>query len=162
MGTKRYVPYSISFMMVLVAMSAVLAFHDFLGPITSGVTISPNPIVQGDAATVTATVDDTTTGGLPIASAEYNIDGGAWSLMDATDGLFDSATESVEADLISFDIAGTYAVCVRGTDAEGNVGASSCAMVTVNALAVNGGGDCAKTSMAIFSNVSLNLRGIAA
>lgn len=110
-----------------------------MGPVTSGVAVTPSPTVQGEPATLTATVDDSATGGTPIASAEYNIDGGAWILMTASDGLYDSPTEAVEVELV-MATAGTYAACVRGTDAEANTGAPSCTIFTVNAQAVNGGG----------------------
>ena len=103
----------------------VLAEDDTLGPITSAVTAAPNPAAINTSVTVTATVDDTTTGGSNIQSAEFNVNGGAWSMMSASDGVFDTAMENVTA---SFTVtqAGDNQVCVRGTDAVGNVGEQAC------------------------------------
>ena len=103
----------------------VLAEDDTLGPITSAVTAAPNPAAINTSVTVTATVDDTTTGGSNIQSAEFNVNGGAWSMMSASDGVFDTTMENVTA---SFTVtqAGDNQVCVRGTDAAGNVGEQAC------------------------------------
>lgn len=107
----------------------VLAADDTVGPITSAVATSPNPAVINSTVTVTATVDDTTTGGSNIQSAEFSVNGGAFSALSATDGAFDSVMENVTG---SFTIteAGDNQVCVRGTDAAGNVGDSVCITMT--------------------------------
>jgi hypothetical protein len=57
----------------------------------------PNPTPVNTAILLTATVDDTTTGGSPIDSAEYAMDGISFVGMDATDGAFDEVREEVEA-----------------------------------------------------------------
>ena len=108
----------------------VEAYADTTGPTTSAVAASPNPAVNGDLVTVTATVDDTATGGLVIQSAEFSVNGGAFTPMTAGDGTFDGVSEGVTG---SFTTAtsGLNSVCVRGTDAFLNVGAAACTDLTV-------------------------------
>ena len=125
---------------IVLVFSALVFAVDFTGPLTTGVTASPNPVVEGDSFLLTALVDDSTTGGLTISSAEYNVNGGAWSAMAASDGLFDEVSEPVEALLQGFDAAGDYTICARGTDSQGNVGSPECERVEVHSRAVNGGG----------------------
>lgn len=98
---------------------------DEAGPITSNVVVAPDPVYLNGSATVSATVDDSSTGGSLIAAAEYSVDNGAWLAMSAKDGAFDGVTEEVE---VSFDATsvGNHEVCVRGTDAAGNLGEPLC------------------------------------
>ena len=124
--------------------------HDavVLGPITSDVVADPNPVAFDGAATLTAVVDDSMTGGDNIASAEFSIDGGStWTPMAATDGTFDSPTEDVTADFspdsLGITDAGIYTLCVRGQDSAGNVGGAECIQLVVydpSAGFVTGGG----------------------
>lgn len=95
------------------------------GPVTSNVEVSPSPACLNGATTVTATVDDTTTGGSNIAYGEYSLNGGDWTAMAASDGAFDGVTEDVTADFTASTV-GDNEVCVRGTDSLGNVGAPIC------------------------------------
>ena len=95
------------------------------GPITSNVAVSPSPVLLNAPATVTATVDDSTTGGNTIASADYSIDGGASVPAAAEDGAFDEVTEDVTATFTPTQV-GTHQVCMHGTDSLSNVGAASC------------------------------------
>jgi hypothetical protein len=114
---------------------------DYEGPLTSDV--EANPIPVGSPGTVTATVDDSGTGGSTIASAEYSLDGGGWQPMLASDGAFDEVTEDVKATLPAFSEPGVHEVCVRGTDLAGNVGQSECTLLAVydpSAGFVTGGG----------------------
>ncbi|QLC73626.1 hypothetical protein LPB260_23135 [Pseudomonas sp. LPB0260] len=98
---------------------------DEAGPITSDVAVLPDPIYLNGTATVSATVDDSSTGGSLIADAEYSVDNGAWLPMSAKDGAFDGVAEDVE---VSFDATsvGNHEVCVRGTDSAGNTGEPLC------------------------------------
>lgn len=105
-----------------------LAVDDLVGPITSNVAVAPNPATINTSVTVTATVDDSTTGAAVIQSAEYNVNGGDWTAMSAADGAFDAAAENVTA-TFALTLAGDNAVCVRGTDALNNVGAETCTTV---------------------------------
>jgi len=81
--------------------------------------------------TLTALVDDAAKGGSEIASAEYSLDGAAWTPMSAADGAFDEASEDVAWALDPFTEASVMDVCVRGTDAAANTGAETCAMLAV-------------------------------
>jgi hypothetical protein len=99
---------------------------DPTAPLVTNVVATPNPMPVNTAGALTAAVDDTATGGSPIASAEVQIDGGAWRPMEASDGAFDEPTENVRATLGPFASGGALRVCVRGTDAVGNTSAPTC------------------------------------
>jgi len=103
---------------------------DFVGPIVSDVTATPNPVAKNTGITLTATVSDSTTGGYNIASASYRIDGGSATPMSADDGLFDSDTEVVTASM-PFAEAGVHTLCVSGTDSAGNTGERQCLLLAV-------------------------------
>jgi hypothetical protein len=118
--------------------TSAFAATDTTGPIASAVAAAPNPAVSGDTITVTATIDDSTTGASNIASAEYNVNGGTYTAMTATDGAFDTATEAVTASFTVADV-GDNQVCVHGTDAAGNTGADVCATLTVESIYTFGG-----------------------
>lgn len=126
---------------IALALAALPTGNVFAGtepPVVSAVALSPNPSVGGENVTVTATVDDSTTGGSNIQSAEYNIDGGSFTAMSASDGAFDSPTEGVTASFAAPDV-GDHQVCVRGTDANSNVSTEICATLTVESIYTFGG-----------------------
>ena len=102
------------------------------GPITCAVVADPNPVCVNGSVLVTANVDDTTTGGSTIASAEYSLDDGAtWFSMSAADESFDGVSEDVWAAFDAPSQAGIYNLCVRGTDEPGNIGEPECTMLVV-------------------------------
>jgi len=101
------------------------------GPVTSNVMGDPNPVAVNGPVHATANVDDTDTGRSEVASAEYNLDGGAWVAMNAQDEGFDAVTEDVEATLVAPSEAGIYDLCVRGTDVANNTGVEECMMLVV-------------------------------
>lgn len=107
---------------------------DTTGPVTSGVTYTPGGIGLNDT-TITATVDDSGTGGSVIAAAEYFIDtvGAEGTGVAMTpDDVLDTATEGFTANLLD-PLDGTpHTIFVRGQDAAGNWGATT-------SLAVAGG-----------------------
>ena len=116
---------------------------DSEGPVTSNVNPAPSVVAAGAPLSLDALVDDTSTGGSAIASAEYSVNGGGWLPLAATDGAYDSPCEGAGGALAGFPAAGVYWVEVRGTDAKGNVGAPSVAMFVVYDPAggfVTGGG----------------------
>jgi hypothetical protein len=117
--------------MAVIPAGGVLAVS--AGPVTSAVNLNPNPATINTSVTVTATVDDTTAANVNIQSAEFSVNGGAWTAMTASDGTFDSPTENVTATFPATS-AGTYNVCVRGTDVSSNVGDPVCAPLTVQYL----------------------------
>ncbi len=95
---------------------------DEQAPLITNVRGSPNPVIRCSDVTVTANIDDASTGGSAIASAEYSTDGGSWTAMRAGDGAFDEVTEEVTATLATGRswAPGVHSVCVRGTDGAGN------------------------------------------
>jgi hypothetical protein len=105
---------------------------DDQGPISSSAAVAPEKVTSGETVTLTATVDDSSTGGSNIQSAEYNLDGGGWSAMNAQDSTFDSPTEPVTAAFSTPGTSGDVNVCVQGTDAAGNTGSQSCTTLTVD------------------------------
>jgi len=127
---KKVLSAGLAAMLALIALPTTAFALDAQGPLTSAVGISPAAPALGDAVTLTATVDDTSTGGSNIASAEFNVNGGSWNAMSAVDAAFDSVTENV-AGAFTADTVGAYHVCVRGTDAESNLGAETCLDFTV-------------------------------
>jgi hypothetical protein len=127
----------------IVVENYTLAVHDDAGPVTSDVVAAPNPVQVGVSIALTAVVDDSTTGGSNIKSAQYNINGGAWVPMSAQDGAFDGVSEGVLANLPAFTEAGVYNICVRGTDSDCNLGPQECTLLAVydpTAGFVTGGG----------------------
>jgi hypothetical protein len=100
---------------------------DTTGP-TASASASPNPVIAiaSNVITVSATVDDSTTGGSTIQGAEYSVNGGPWLPMTATDGAFDQKNEDVTATftLGAAGIAapGSYTILVRGTDTANQTG----------------------------------------
>lgn len=117
---------------------------DIDGPITTSVVASSNPAAVNSSVTVTANVDDVTTGGSNIASAEYSLDGGAtWTPIAASDAAFDAVSEDVAVNIPASGTPGVYNLCVRGTDVAGNTGSPECTMFVVydpSAGFVTGGG----------------------
>jgi len=84
---------------------------------------------------LTASVDDTTTGNSILASAGFQVAGGARSPMLAGDGGFDSPIERVSAYFSAPSASTTVEVCVRGTDIYGNIGNPACDQLELNAPA---------------------------
>ena len=117
---------------------------DGKGPLITNVLADPNPAPVNTAVTLTARVDDSTTGNSNIASAEYSPGDGSWTAMAAQDSTFDEVSEDVTT--VSFlapSTPGVYDLCVRGTDALSNIGDPACIMFVVydpSAGFVTGGG----------------------
>jgi hypothetical protein len=95
--------------------------------VTSSVKTDPIPALLNGLVTVSANVSDETKGNSNVASAEYQINGGSWQPMSAADAAFDSPNEDVQATFTAgISLLGTNEICVRGTDALGNLGGASC------------------------------------
>ncbi|MDO9169125.1 MAG: PxKF domain-containing protein [Methylobacter sp.] len=97
-----------------------VGYTDQTGPKIDGIGVNPNPVIINGSTTLRATVADADTGNNKITSAEYSLNGGAWELLSAQDGAFDSVSEDVNAELAATQL-GSNEVCVRGTDVKGNV-----------------------------------------
>ena len=123
---------------------SVVVKIDTAAPVTSNVIATPDPLPVGGDLTITATVTDS--GGSGVASAEYNVDGGPFDDLVATDGTFDSSTEGVTLTLPGTHPLlvqpGVHNICVRGTDFADNIGATECVVVAVHGLSgfTTGGG----------------------
>lgn len=107
-------------------------------PVTSGVSVSPNPSNGAAVVTLTATADASQTSGLNIAAAEWwkGTDPGAGqgTAMAATDGTFNSPTEGLTATInVSTWAPGASTLFVRNRDSAGNWGAPASTTVTVTA-----------------------------
>jgi len=115
------------------------AVLDLTGPITSSVGASPDPTDGAASVTLTATVDDSATGGSAIAAAEYFVDApgaaGTGTAMGAADATFNSVSEAVIA---SVDVSalglGSHNLHVRGQDSAGNWGGTQLAAFNVSAV----------------------------
>ena len=129
---------SLTAMLALAAFPTASALAETDAPVTSAVAASPNPAVAGDTITLTAVIDDSATGGSNIQSAEYNLDGGSFSAMSASDGAFDTPTENVTASFVA-PAVGDHQICVHGTDASSNTSADVCATLTVESIYTFGG-----------------------
>lgn len=98
---------------------------DVTGPAATGLALTPS----GGDMIISATLDDSASGGSNIVAAEYVLDStaGAPVAMSASDSAFDAPTEAVEgtipAAVLQSLSAGNHAVYVRGQDAAGNWGA---------------------------------------
>ena len=101
------------------------------GPITTNVIAYPNPVAAGSSVSLTANIDNSSTGCSDIDSAEYSLDGGGWILMNAADGNFDAEAEDVEKYFAAPSQPSIYDVCVRGTDVVGTIGDHVCIMLVV-------------------------------
>ena len=102
---------------------------DTVGPITSDVTVSPNPVSVNTSSALTATVDDLTTGGSNVASAYYSINGGTPSQMLLTPST--AITVQASANLAPIAQSDVYNICVHGADVPGNTGADACTLLPV-------------------------------
>lgn len=125
------------------ASESVTIKRDATVPLVANVVVNPNPVQVNIEIELTALVDGTDAGGSNIASAEFNIDDGSFNPMVAADGTFDAVSEDVTANIGSFAEPAVPKICVRGTDAAGNIGAEECLFLAVydpNGGFVTGGG----------------------
>jgi len=109
---------------------------DAAGPTTSGLAFVPNPSDGADSATISATADDTASGGSNIAAAEWYVDPdpgtGMGTPLDAFDSSFNSPAEVLTGTIsVSGWPPGDYTVYVRSQDASCNWGASVFNVLTV-------------------------------
>ena len=125
----------------------VLGSFDNGGPETTAVTPASNPATVGTTIVLSANIHDTNTGGSDIASADFEIrasdatvvvsgtcdagSGFSTVLPCPVDMTFDEVSENVEVTIASPLLPDVYETCIRGTDATGDTGAYSCAMLAV-------------------------------
>jgi len=109
---------------------------DKIGPVTTNVLCNPNPCAKPSATTLTATIDDTSTGANFVMASEYFADtigeNGHGTQMSASDGYFDSAYENVRGQLNTSSLSvGSHTIYVHGMDAAGNWGNFSSVVLNV-------------------------------
>jgi K(+)-stimulated pyrophosphate-energized sodium pump len=103
---------------------------DTEAPISSEITVTPNPVEVKAPFTFSATLDDCKTGGSKISSAEFSVDGTTWRPMMAADGALDSPSEKIMAKT-SVEKPGVYSLQVRGADEMGNVASEKTVVLVV-------------------------------
>jgi len=94
---------------------------DKTGPATTGLSLTPNPSSGAEPVDLTATGNDTATGGSDVTAAEYWVDGGAHTAM-TVDGAVSSVTNFTATISPPLSI-GSHTVSVQSQDAFGNLGA---------------------------------------
>ena len=99
-------------------------------PVVSHVYTDPYVVYFNGWVWVNATADDSATGNTNIAGAEFNLNNTGWQPMLASDGSFDEPQEQVKG-LFQATTPGYNEVCVRATDAAGNLSAPVCIHFTV-------------------------------
>ncbi len=116
------------------------------GPDVTALALDSTTLVAGQAALLTATLDDTlysqingTEATQNVAEAEYYVDVPPWNsgtplALSAGDGAFDASIEGVEGSLTTSGwTIGRHILFVRGRDAAGNWGAVSAIFLEVEA-----------------------------
>jgi len=103
---------------------------DCYGPVVTNVYTIPTVVYLNGWIWVKATADDVATGNANIVSADYNVNNSGWVPMWAWDGTFNEPNEKVKA-LFKATTPGSNQVCVRATDAAGNVSDPVCTNFTV-------------------------------
>jgi hypothetical protein len=106
---------------------------DTTGPLTGGLTLTPNPSNGSVSVALSGTGNDTTTGNSNVVAAEYTIDGGA--AVPMTLGGAAAPVRSITATIPAGLLPRSYPITVRSQDALGNWGA-----LTTIALNVVAGG----------------------
>lgn len=112
---------------------------DGIGPVSSHITVSPNPSDGLAPVTVTADLSDATTGGSAVSQAEFVIDDafntavGFGTPMSATFGAVGvtGATGTISTAMLAALDAGKHSVFVRALDANGNWGVIGSAILSL-------------------------------
>ncbi len=124
---------------VLAADNSLITPLDTTGPTTSAVTVSPAVTDGSDPAgvSVSATGDDSATGGSAIAAAELFVDtvganGSGTAMTVATTGPVSGVSGSIPASTVNSLSDGTHAVWVHTEDAAGNWGSAVSTILTVS------------------------------
>jgi len=94
---------------------------DKTGPASTNLSLTPNPSSGAEPVDLTATGNDSATGGSDVTAAEYWVDGGAHTAM-TVDGVVSAVTNFTAAIPAGLGI-GSHTVSVRSQDAFGNWGA---------------------------------------
>jgi FtsP/CotA-like multicopper oxidase with cupredoxin domain len=96
---------------------------DKTGPVTYGLSLSPNPSSGAVSVALTATGSDVGAGNVNVTNAEFWVDGGAHTAMTASSPL--AVTRTFTATIPAGLSMGAHIVSVRSQDALGNWGAGA-------------------------------------
>ena len=128
-GTVTYnTPIGFGGMLTFLNVTSGTPTSDTAGPLSSNLLLNLSTTTGTADVALTATISDSSTGGSTIQAARYFIDtvSGTGISMDATDGTFNNATESVQATItvaqMSALSSGSHTIYVQGQDAIGNWG----------------------------------------
>ena len=113
-------------------------YRTVFGPDATQVEVSFN--AESNQVNISAAIDDSDHGGQSILAAQFTVDTPFWSPsalphpLNAQDGTFDSAQESVAATVEGNEFTpGQHIVFVQGQDDQGNWGVTSAAFITISA-----------------------------
>lgn len=113
--------------------SVLVSAGDATGPTTSGVSMAPATTNGAVDVSVTATANDTASGGTPIGGAEFTLDGGSATTMSlTTQGTVASLQGTITAARVVALSEGTHTVSVRSRDASNNWGDPATATFVVD------------------------------
>ena len=113
---------------------------DRTAPSVTDILLDPISVAPGGTVAVSASATDDHA----IASGQVRVDDGTWGPVQALDGTFDGATETLSG-TVTAPIGDEVEVCVRVTDSAGNQDAQACATLTITgaaALAAGSGHTC--------------------
>jgi hypothetical protein len=113
--------------------SVLVTGNDVVGPTTSGVVLAPDRTNGSVSVAVSATGNDSASGGHAIAAAELSIDGGSPVAMTVgTAGPVASTSGTIPAATVNALAEGSHTVSVRTQDSVGNWGAPATATLVVD------------------------------
>lgn len=130
-------PVAFGGMLTFLTIAGTPPFPD--GPLANNAQVSPNPTRGMTGAVLSATLSDVTTGGQDVVAAEYFVDAlGAAGSGTPMSGAFGAPTVAVQAivpaPLLTALSNGRHTLYVRGRDADGNWGAVSSVVLTIDRL----------------------------
>lgn len=102
--------------------SSVIVTNDNVGPLTTSLTLSPNPSNGSKDVSLRATGDDRATGGSNIAGGEYTLDGGTPVPVTPNVDAPVAALDTTIAPPVAGLAEGVHAVSVSSQDSAGNWG----------------------------------------
>ena len=127
---------------------------DITPPSVAAPGLSPNPVIPGATVTVTSTATD----GTAVASAQKELNGGTWTSMSAVDGSFGGTSEALTSTITAPATAGTYPVCVRATDSQGNTSdGTACTTLTVMSYSLAPASGTASVGQGGAANYTINI-----
>jgi len=116
--------------------------------------LSPSLAIPGATITVTSTATDN----VSVASAQVQLNGGAWTSMSASDGAFGESSEPITGTVTAPGSAGSYNVCVRATDGSGNTSNGlACSTLTVMSFSLSAATSSASAAQGLSTTWTINI-----